>query len=438
LAQDTIFALATAPGRSAVAVVRISGDVSRETISRLAGGRAPSPRRASLRALTHQDTKIDEALVLWFPGPHSYTGEDSGEFHLHGGVAVVEALQRALIDLGLRPAEPGEFTRRAFENGKLDLAQAEGVADLIDAQTRGQARQALAQVDGALSARHEAWRSRLIEALAMLEANVDFPDEALPDNVAALALPPLRSLMDELQRAVEAADRGQRVRDGYRIALIGAPNAGKSSLLNALVEREAAIVTAIAGTTRDVVEVPLDIAGYRVLLADTAGIRQANDEIEAEGVRRARAWADQADLRLCVVDSSTSDEAWREAMELVRPNDIVVLSKSDLAAANDWDGASRVSTVSGAGLAALVADIESKVVDALAGTDFPAATRARHAQLLRQALSHLERAASALHGSPELAAEDVRLAARALGRVTGRIDPEDVLEQVFAKFCIGK
>jgi len=347
LAQDTIFALATAPGRSAVALVRISGDVSRETISVLAG-QVPAPRRASLRSLTHGGDKIDEALVLWFPGPNSYTGEDSGEFHLHGGVAVIEALQQALIDLGLRPADPGEFTRRAFENGKLDLAQAEGVADLIDAQTQGQAKQALAQVDGALSQRHEAWRARLIEALAMLEANVDFPDEDLPDDVAARAEPPLRGLIRDLQSAVDAAARGQRVREGYRIALIGAPNAGKSSLLNALVERDAAIVTAIAGTTRDIVEVPLEIAGYRVLLADTAGIRQANDEIEAEGVRRARAWAEQADLRLCIIDSSATGEDWREAMDLAQPNDIVVLSKTDLEAANDWDGASRVSTVSGA------------------------------------------------------------------------------------------
>ncbi|RYE95711.1 MAG: GTP-binding protein, partial [Oxalobacteraceae bacterium] len=240
--------------------------------------------------------------------PASYTGEDSAELHLHGGTAVVEAALAALSSQGLRPAEPGEFTRRAFENGKLDLAQAEAVADLVDAETVGQARQALAQLGGALSRRHEHWRGQLIEALAMLEAHVDFPDEELPSDLASRAAPPLLALRAELASAIEDGRRGQDIRDGYRIALIGPPNAGKSSLLNALIGRDAAIVTATPGTTRDVVEAPMIIAGYRVLMADTAGLRETSDEIEAEGVRRARKWAETASLRLWISDGAQESQ----------------------------------------------------------------------------------------------------------------------------------
>jgi len=439
--SDTIFALATAPGRSAVAVVRVSGPGSGKVVEAITGKKLKA-RKASLRTLCDvAGGVIDEALVLWFEGPASYTGEDAAEFHIHGGPAVIESLTDALLALGLRPADPGEFTRRAFERGKLDLAQAEGVADLIDAQTKAQAKQALAQLGGALSERHEAWRSRLIEALALLEANVDFPDEDLPSDLADKASPPLKALIADLDAAVLEGDRGRLVREGFRIALIGAPNAGKSSLLNALAGRDAAIVTDIAGTTRDVVEVPMDIAGYRALLADTAGIRASDDPIEQEGVRRARAWAEDADLRLWVIDGSASGEAWREAMDLTKPTDIPILAKADLPIGADGEaaaGALPVSAATGEGMLALREAIEGKIIAALAGSEFPAVTRARHAALLKDALSHLTRALVALRQSPELAAEDVRLAARALGRVTGRIDPEDVLDQVFAKFCIGK
>ena len=443
---DTIFAPATAPGRAALAVVRVSGPATGAAVRSLAGG-LPSPRQASLRKLrTAEGALIDEALVLWFPGPASYTGEDGAEFHVHGGLAVVDALVEALSAAGLRLAEPGEFTRRAFQNGKLDLAQAEAVADLIDAETVAQARQALDQLGGGLSRRYDGWREALIEALAVLEAAVDFPDEDLPEDVAARARPPLRKLADELDAALADADRGRRVREGFRIALIGAPNAGKSSLLNALAGRDAAIVTATPGTTRDVIEVPLVLAGYKALLADTAGVRETEEAIEAEGVRRARAWAADADLRVWVVDGHASDGSWRYALDLVQPGDVCVLNKIDLARSLDGGRALEAAAERGVevlevslkagGAEAVLALLSDRVVAALSAAEFPAATRTRHAESLREASERVARALA--QSEPELAAEDVRLAARALERVSGRVDPEQVLERVFSSFGIGK
>lgn len=441
---ETIFALATAPGRAAVAVVRLSGPRCAPVLEALTGRAVPAARRASLRRLKDAEGRVlDEALVLWTPGPGSYTGEDAAELHLHGGPAIVEGVIQALHDAGLRLAEPGEFTRRAFENGRLDLAQAEAVADLVDAETQNQARQALGQLGGALSRRYESWRAQLVQALAMLEAAVDFPDEELPADVAARARPPLEALLGEIGEALADEGRGRRVREGFKVALIGAPNAGKSSLLNALAGRDAAIVTATPGTTRDVIEVPLVLAGYRVLLADTAGVRDTDEAIEAEGVRRARAWAQAADLRLWVVDGSASDGAWREAAGLAGGEDLLVLNKADLPAGADaaaGDGLERlsVSLKTGEGMAALRATLEQRVVAALGGGETPLATRIRHGESLREAQARLGRALEELEPAVELAAEDVRLAARALARVTGRIGAEDILDVVFSSFCIGK
>jgi tRNA modification GTPase len=447
--SDTIFALATPPGRSAVAVVRISGPTTAEALAAIGAG-GLEPRRASLRRLrAASGREIDQALVLWFPGPASYTGEDSAELHVHGGRAVVEALWAGLLAAGLRPAEPGEFTRRAFLNGKLDLAQAEAVADLVDAETEAQRRQALDQLDGALGRRYEAWRGELVELLALLEAEIDFPDEDLPGGLAARIVPRASVLIAELEAALAGADRGEEIREGFKIALVGAPNAGKSSLFNRLVRREAAIVTPTAGTTRDIIEAALDVKGYKVVLADMAGVRTTEHEIEAEGVRRARAWADAAALRLWVVDVSAGEGAWDEAAELVRAGDLCLANKadrdkgSDAATARAWAEAQGavwlpVSASSGEGLDAAVAALEARVASALSGADFPAVTRARHRLRLQEARDHLQRSLGALGLGAELAAEDLRLAARALARVAGRVHAEDVLDVVFASFCIGK
>ncbi|WP_309642999.1 tRNA uridine-5-carboxymethylaminomethyl(34) synthesis GTPase MnmE [Phenylobacterium sp.] len=442
---DTIFAAATAPGRAAVGVVRLSGPDTGRALDALVH-RRPRTRRAALRKLRHDGAVLDQALVLWFEGPHSYTGEDCAEFHVHGGPAVMAGLLEALVALGLRLAEPGEFTRRAFEHGKLDLAQAEGVADLIEAETEAQRRQALDQLDGALGQAQARWREALIEALAMFEAAVDFPDEEVPADVAGRAKPILAGLIADLEHALADARRGERVREGFKIALIGAPNAGKSTILNALAGREAAIVTATPGTTRDIIEVPMRFAGYKALLADTAGLRETADEIEAEGVRRARAWAHDADLRLWIVDGASDAKANPPAD--LHPHDLCVINKADLPPGAETGHAVvearalgidvlRLSAREAADIVALEAALERRVIDALAGAEPPAATRLRHRELLGEALERLRRA-EGYDGDLELAAEDVRLAGRALDRITGRIDPEDVLDRVFSSFCIGK
>jgi tRNA modification GTPase len=357
----------------------------------------------------------------------------------------VARVAAALEAEGLRLAEPGEFTRRAFEAGKLDLDQAEAVADLVEAETEGQARQALAQLEGALGRRYRDWRGVLAEALAYVEAAVDFPDEELPGDVAARATPLIGRICGELDEALADARRGEQVREGFRIALIGAPNAGKSRLFNALLGRDAAIVTGTPGTTRDVIEASFVLGGYKVVVADMAGLRATGDEIEREGVRRARAWAESADLRLWVVDGSARDGGWREGRDLVGAGDLLVLNKSDLPPGCDGAAAerlglerARVSAASGEGLIALRGRLAERVVAALAGGEFPAVTRRRHARLLETARAHVGRVDAAALETPELAAEDLRLAARALERITGRIGAEDVLDVIFDSFCIGK
>jgi tRNA modification GTPase len=437
----TIFALATAPGRAGIAVVRVSGPAAGAALAGLTGGSAlPPARRAAVRVFSDpvSGEVIDHGLCLWFAAPNSFTGEDVAELHVHGGPAVVAALTRCLAGMAdLRPAAPGEFTRRAFFNDKLDLTQAEAIADLVDAETEAQRKQSLRQLDGELGALYEGWRAELIGLLAHAEADIDFADEDLPENIISAHRGRIETLKNEISAHLDDGHRGERLRDGVEIVILGQPNVGKSSLLNKLARREAAIVSTTAGTTRDVIEVRIDVAGYPVTLADTAGLRAAADEIESEGVRRALARAERADLRLLVgaADDADSFTALRRYMD---GDAVVVANKSDLPGAGFCapPDAIAVSARTGAGIDRLL-EVVGQAVAARAGLgEAPALTRARHRKALEDCVAALARALVA--GADELVAEDLRLAARALGRITGRVDVEDILDVIFADFCIGK
>ena len=439
-AQDTIFAKASGAGQAAVAVLRLSGPGSGPALAQLAG-RLPAPRHASLRRLRcpRSGEVLDQALVLWFPGPQSYTGEDSAELHLHGGAAVVAGVADALASLGCRPAEPGEFTRRAFLHGKLDLTQAEAVADLIAAETAAQRRQALRQAEGALSSLYGAWTARATRILAHQEAAIEFEMDDLPSDLSAQARGEAAILRQDIAAHLDDGGRGERLREGLSIAILGAPNAGKSSLLNALVGRDAAIVSPQAGTTRDVVEVRLDLGGIPAVLADTAGLRATLDEIEQEGVRRARRRAEEADLVLAVFAADAPPDAETLALAAARPDAVIVASKADLAPVPGLIAGRAplpTSTRTGEGLAALKAALAEAAERRAGLADAPTLTRARHRAALTEAAARLEEAADA--PLPELAAEAYRGAVLALGRLTGRVGVEDVLDVVFGDFCIGK
>lgn len=444
-ARDTIFALASGAGRAGVAVMRLSGAAVPRVLAAMLG-HLPEPRRASLRTLWHPATgeALDRALVLRFAAPASYTGEEAAEFHLHGGRAVIEAVAAALLACGpgVRPAEPGEFTRRAFLNGKLDLTAAEGIADLVAAETEAQRRQALAQAEGGLAALVATWAGQLTRALALAEAAIDFSDDGVGEEAEREALALAAAVAAGMAAALAVAGRAERVREGFRVAIIGAPNAGKSRLLNRLAGREAAIVSSRAGTTRDVIEVRMDLGGHAVTLADMAGLREAEDEIEAEGVRRALAWAGEADLRLAVFDGTAAapDGATLAALGEGAAPWLGVASKADLGRSlNEAGGRALipVSAVMGEGIEALVTALVAAVGELAGGAGGGAGlTRARHRAAVEEAVAALGRAAGA--GLPELRAEELRGALQAIGRLTGRVDVEDLLDLVFGTFCIGK
>ena len=425
--ERTIFALATGAGRAAIAIMRISGPDCETILDRLCRGTRPGPRRAALRSLWWSDDLLDRALVLWFPAPNSYTGEDSAELHLHAGPAVIEAVADALVSLGARPAEPGEFTRRAFARGRLDLLEAEGVADLVDAETQSQRRQALRQTEGALSTLYQDWAHRLRCVLAQQEALIDFPDEDLPAEVEDRLRRELAALMSEMEAHLAGGGPGERLRRGLIFAVVGAPNVGKSSLVNVLAQREAAIVSPTPGTTRDALEIRIVLGDVPVTLVDTAGLRETDDAIEAAGIRRARHHAEQADLVLRVVDPRCRTPA-------VDGGDLVVCNKIDQAQAPA--GTIGVSAVTGEGLTQLI-DILSRQARRLTahGGSVPL-TRARHRAGIVEAAACLAAAASTPW--PELRGEELRLAMRALGGLTGAVGVEDLLDTVFGQFCIGK
>lgn len=452
---DTIYALSSAPGQAGVAVVRVSGAAADLICTDLAGV-MPVPRRAVLRTLSDpaHSGPIDQALVLRFPGPESYTGEDIVEFQVHGGRAVLDALFGALARYDrVRMAEPGEFSRRAFVNGRLDLTEAEGVADLIAAETEAQRRAALDQAGGALSRLHGGWRERLVRQLAHVEAFLDFPDEDLPDDVLDELKASISALSGEITAHLADARRGERLRDGVSVAIIGPPNAGKSTLLNALAEREVAIVSEKPGTTRDILEAHLNLGGWPVVLVDTAGLRETDDSVEQEGVRRARQRAAGADLvlTLCpapLIPEPPRFESYRapdnELLTDVGPEVIRVVSQTDRSNldlqtrfSGQYDLA--VSARQGDGLSELADLLAARAADLADGGGRALPTRLRHRQGLQESLSALDRAVSwTPEVPPELLAEDLRLAVRALGRIAGTVDVEDLLDVIFRDFCIGK
>jgi len=427
--MDTIFALASARGKAGVSVIRLSGPRSWAAVRGLAGS-LPAPRMAGLRVLRQQGELLDEALVLCFAEGASFTGEQAAELHLHGATATVAAALRALGDIaGLRLAEPGEFTRRALENGRLDLAQVEGLADLIDSETEAQRRQALRVLSGAVGKLAETWRGDLVRAAALIAATIDFADEDVPVDVApevlALVGRVAESLRDELVRCAAA----ERIRDGFEVAIVGQPNVGKSTLLNALAGREAAITSEVAGTTRDVIEVRMDLAGLPVTVLDTAGLRETLDPVEAIGVARALERAEAADLRVFLLEGPETP------LLLPRAGDLVVRAKADL---HGGPGPA-VSGLTGAGVGALVQAITTALQGRAASAGVM--TRERHRVAMQRALVALEQARCEVNAGVarvELAAEELNLAVRALDSLVGRVDVEQVLDEIFASFCIGK
>ena len=435
---DTVFALSSVAGRAALSVVRISGPAANQVAKAFGVDDMPPPRRAALRRLHDPKSGVvlDEALVLCFQAPASYTGEDMVELHLHGGLAVTQSVLTALGDLPLcRPAEPGSFTRRAVANGKMDLTTAEAIADLIDAEGGAQQAQALKQMQGDLRDLFEGWREALKTMLAHLEADLEFADEDLPGGVGQAALDGLPDMVAAMQGHLEDR-RGIRLRDGLRVALLGPPNAGKSSILNMLAGREAAIVSARAGTTRDVIEVAMVLAGVPVTLVDTAGLRAAGDDIEREGVRRARAQAEQADINILVMSPDTLGDM--DESDRLAAIDLRLANKSDLGPVDRPYDVSLSALAEKSDDTDLLEIMRELVVTKAGHSEAPLLSRERHRLVLQDALTHLRRAMSSEATGLELAAEDLRLAQRVLGRVTGAVDVEQLLDVVFADFCIGK
>ncbi len=444
MADETIFALASGRMRAGIAVVRISGSGAPLAARALAGDIVfPARKLVRARLRGRKGEPLDDALVVAFPAPFSFTGEDVIELHLHGGAAVVEGVLGALATLpGLRPAEPGEFSRRAFGNGKFDLTAAEGLADLLAAETARQRSQALRQMAGSLSTIYDGWRRRLVEALAHAEAAIDFSDEDIPLDLEVGVSAEVTALAGEVSRHLDDGRRGERLRDGMVIAIAGAPNAGKSSLFNALIRRDAAIVSAEPGTTRDVLEAALDLDGYPATLADTAGLRDVGGGIEAEGVRRARHRLATADLKLVVFDGAHWPRLDAGTVALLDKDSIAVISKADLSGVDTTTKiagrpALAVSVVNGAGLDELKRTLAKEAAYRLNGNgEAPVLTRVRHRCALEQCLEALRRYGECRETA--IGAEELRAAAYALGTITGRVDVEGILDVVFRDFCIGK
>ena len=434
---DTIYALSSGAGKGGVAVIRISGSAVRTVLSRLAGLTEPRPRYAYFRPLRAPDGRVlDESLVLYFAAPHSFTGEDVAELQVHGGRSVIQAVLTALGDMpGCRPAERGEFSRRAVINGKMDLTAAEGILDLINAETEQQRAQALTQAQGALARLYDGWRDTLCHHMAYLEAFIDFPEEEIPPEKLAAMDGEIRALTTAIQAHLNDNRAGEKLRDGFQIAIIGVPNVGKSSLINALTHRDVAIVSQTAGTTRDVVEVHLDVAGFPVILADTAGLREQAEEIESEGIRRAVQKAEEADLILHIQDGTQYPTRDTLPTILTEKTVLTVWNKADVMPSQPADVLC-VSAKTGVGIPELWAQIRMILERDFGQRSGGVITRERYRTALMACVRALTQAVGV--SELELKAEELRLAARALGRITGRIEADELLDVIFRDFCIGK
>ena len=441
---DTIFALSSAQGRAGVSVFRVSGPEAEHVVKILTGRSCPAPRKAVLRLFSRNNIVIDTGLLLWFPGPKSFTGEDMAEFQVHGSPAVIEAMAGAFLSAGARQAEAGEFTRRGFENDRMDLTEAEAIADLIDAETEGQREQAVRQMRGGLRETYNSWREDLMDALAQIEGEIDFPDEAdVPNDLAHAAVPGLQLVIDAMEAALDDSSRGEHIRHGLDIAILGPPNAGKSTLINALSQKDAAIVSPEAGTTRDIVEVHLVMSGLPVRLSDTAGLRETENTIEAEGVKRALKRGDEADIRVGVVDSTDTSQLEAALLNL-QAGDILVFNKSDIATTpkpiikNDCVHVMTISGKNTEDVAGLRSKLDELIVERFSVSETAGLTRARHRDCVERAVESLRRAKANVSIAPELAGDDMRAALHAIKELAGETDIEAVLGRIFSRFCVGK
>ncbi|WP_409432749.1 tRNA uridine-5-carboxymethylaminomethyl(34) synthesis GTPase MnmE [Litorimonas sp. RW-G-Af-16] len=435
---ETIFALSSAPGRAGVSVFRLSGPKASSALQSMTKSALPRPRQAALRSIYDVEGEmLDAPLVLWFPAPKSFTGEDCVELQVHGSPAVIEGVAAALQALGLRQALPGEFTRRAVENGKMDLTEAEGLADLIDAETDGQRRQAIRQMDGQLRQTYEGWRDDLLDAMAQIEGEIDFADEAdVPDALSHAAYPILKNVSEAMTLAIANVGRGEAIRNGIEIAIIGAPNAGKSTLMNTLAKRDVAITSPEAGTTRDVVEVQMRLAGLPVTLLDTAGLRETENLIEAEGVKRARARASAANIRIWVQRPGIEDG--NEFNTLMSRDDIKIYNISEGYEADVSNPNIITNAQTGQNIDALLSKLEDIITERYTQQEHAGLTRQRHKSCVLRALENTDAAMDLLAGAPELASENIRAALSALEELAGVSDIEQVFDRIFSRFCIGK
>jgi len=442
----TIYALSSGPGISGVAVIRVSGKNTADVVKKLTKSKLPTPRVATLKKFNKSGEKelIDEGVIIWFPGPNSYTGEDLAEFHVHGSRAVIKAMQEAISKMkNCRLAEPGEFTKRAFQNGRINLLKAESIADLISSETEIQRKQALKIMSGESSHKFNYWRNRLLKILSHIEAKIDFPDEDLPKNIYSEIKKTSHEVLKEIKKTLNDEKVGERIREGFKIAIIGPPNSGKSSLLNYLSKREVAIVSETAGTTRDVIETHLNLDGYPVILSDTAGIRSAKNEIEKKGIKIALKRAEDADLKLIIVSAKNVDFT-SVLKELLKKNAILVINKSDLTKGKLISKYKKyehvlISIKKDSNLNKLITKIKSKLKNKFTTTEDILITRERHRQNLINCVQHLEKFQKKKSAQDfDKAAEDLRLATRHLGMIVGKVDVEELLGSIFNDFCIGK